>query len=236
MSIPTETSPNGFFGPKARKIVRASCAVLTDPLVLGDGTRLRFRPIAPDDRDRLAGLLARLTPESRRGRFLSPKPKLTPRELAFLTDIDHVGHEAIAAVDQRDGSIVAVARYVRVADRVGVADVAAVVADDLQNMGIGIELAKRLLERAQANGFTLLIATTLWENRPARALLRRLGFRVCASRGSEIELELQPATHERAAGEGIGLSSAVSRSGSVPCFRTAMTTHDRTTSRVLETT
>ena len=191
MSIPTETSPNCVLLPEAWTIGRASCTAATDLLVLADGTRLRFRLITPDDRDRLAGLFARLTSESRLRRFLSPKRELTPRELVFLTHIDHVGHEAIAAVDQRDGSIVGVARYVRVADRVGVAEVAVEVADELQNMGIGTALARRLVERARANGFTLLTATTLWENRPARALLRRLGFRAHASHGSEIELELE---------------------------------------------
>ena len=191
MSIPTETSPNDIFAPNSQTILRAPHAVTTDTVVLADGTRLRFRPLGSDDRDRLAGLFARLSPESRHRRFLSPKPELAPRELAFLTDIDHVGHEAIAAVDQRDGSIVGVARYVRVADRVGVADVAVEVADELQRMGVGTELAKRTVERARANGFTLLTATTLWQNRPARALLRRLRFRACASHGGEIELELE---------------------------------------------
>lgn len=191
MSIPTETSPTHVLAPNTPAALGALCATATDGLVLSDGTRLCFRPLGSDDRDRLAGLFARLTPESRRRRFFSPKPSLTPRELAFLTGIDHVGHEAIAAVDQRDGSIVGVARYVRVADRAGLADVAVEVADELHSMGVGTALASRLMERARANGFTRLTATTLWENRPARALLRRLGFRARASLGSEIELELE---------------------------------------------
>jgi RimJ/RimL family protein N-acetyltransferase len=170
-------------------------------VALADGTQLRLRPLNSDDRDRMAELFARLSPESRRRRFLAVKPRLTPRELTFLTQIDHVGHEAIGAIDQRDGSIVAVARFVQVADRAGVADVASEVADDLQGMGLGTALAKRLVERAQANGFTLLTATTLWENRPARALLRRLNFRARASQGGEIEFELKltsTSDHERA--------------------------------------
>jgi GNAT superfamily N-acetyltransferase len=161
MSIPTKTSPKEVFAPKPRMILRASRAAVADVLVLADGTRLRFRPLRSDDRDRLAGLFARLTLESRRRRFLSPKPALTTREVAFLTDIDHVPHEAIAAVDQRDGSIVGVARYVRVADRPGVADMAVEVVDEIQNMGVGTALAARVLDRARANGFTLLTATTL---------------------------------------------------------------------------
>ncbi|MBV8998231.1 MAG: GNAT family N-acetyltransferase [Solirubrobacterales bacterium] len=169
----------------------AASAAVTPPLVMADGTRLRFRPIGPDDRDGLAALFARLSPESRRRRFLSPKHELTPRELAYLTDIDHVTHEAIAAVDERDGSIVGVGRYAQVVDRAGVADVAVAVADDLQGMGVGTALATRTGQRARENGFALLTATTRVENRPARALLRRFGFCARTSHRGEIELELK---------------------------------------------
>jgi ketosteroid isomerase-like protein/RimJ/RimL family protein N-acetyltransferase len=192
---PTGTSRNNVFALEASTIVRASSAEATDALVLSDGTQLRLRPIGSDDRDGLAALFARLTPESRRRRFLGPKRELTSRELTYFTDIEHVHHEAIAAVDQRDGSIVGVGRYVHNADRPRVAEVAFEVADELQGMGIGTALARCTVQRARVNGFTLLAATTLWENRPARALLRRLGFRAHASHGSEIvhELKLDPA-------------------------------------------
>jgi RimJ/RimL family protein N-acetyltransferase len=169
----------------------ASSAEETDELVLGDGTRLTFRALDSNDRDGVAALFARLTPESRRTRFLAPKHELTPRELAYLTDIDHVQHEAIAAVDQQNGAIVGISRYAHVFDRARVAEVAVAVADELQRMGIGTALATRTVQRARANGFTLLTATTLWENRAARALLRRLGFRGRSSHGSELELELE---------------------------------------------
>jgi GNAT superfamily N-acetyltransferase len=186
---PPETR-NDVFAPMASPILRASSEDATDALVLAHGTRLLLRPLCSEDRDGLAAAFARLSPESRRRRFLSPKHELTPQELAFFTDIDHVGHEAIVALDQRDGSIVGVGRYVQVADRAGVAEVAVVVADELQSIGIGTALARRTVWRARVNGFTLLTATTLWENRLARALARCLGFRARASHGSEIELEL----------------------------------------------
>ncbi len=160
-------------------------------LVLTDGTRLLLRTLSCDDRDGLAALFARLTPESRYRRFLSPKAVLTPQELAYFTDLDHVDHDAVAAVDQRGGSIVGVGRYVRDDKRPRVADMAIEVADELQRMGIGTVLADQVVQRARANGFAVLTATTLWNNRPARALLRRLGFRARASHGGEIELELQ---------------------------------------------
>jgi RimJ/RimL family protein N-acetyltransferase len=171
--------------------VRVFSAEPTQVLTLADGTRLALRPLGSADRDGVAALFARLSPESRYRRFLSPKRELTRWELAFLTDVDHVRHEAIAAVDQRDDSIVGICRYVHVVDRPGVAEVAVEVTDELQNMGIGTALARQTVQRACANGFALLTATTLWQNRPARALLRRLEFRPQASDGSEIDLELK---------------------------------------------
>jgi RimJ/RimL family protein N-acetyltransferase len=191
MSPPSETSCDDVLELIAPTIVRSSSTQPTDALVLTDGTRLGLRPIGPQDRDGLATLFARLGPESRRRRFLSPRPELTPRELAYLADVDHIDHEAFAAVDQRDGSIVGVSRYIHYTDRPRVADLAVEVADELQGMGIGTALARRTVQRARGNGFTLLTATTLWENRPARALLRRLEFRARASHGGEIELELK---------------------------------------------
>jgi RimJ/RimL family protein N-acetyltransferase len=180
-----------FCEPMAATRVSTSSAEPSDTLVLGDGTRLRLRPLGSEDRDGVAALFARLSPESRYWRFLSPKPELTPRELALLTDIDHIHHEAFAAVDQRDGSIVGIGRYAQCADRWGVADFAVEVADELQNMCIGTALARQTVQRARDNDFALLTATTLRENRPARALLRRIGFRAHTSGGNEIELELR---------------------------------------------
>jgi RimJ/RimL family protein N-acetyltransferase len=170
----------------------AACAAAAASLVLADGARISLRQVGAEDRDGLAALFARLSPQSRYRRFLSPKPELTPRELTYFTDIDHVNHEAIAAVDQRDDSIVGVARYVRDPGRADVAELAIEVADAFQRMGIGTALAGLTIQHAHANGLTSLTATTLWENHAARRLLRHHGFRARQSRGGEIEHELKP--------------------------------------------
>jgi RimJ/RimL family protein N-acetyltransferase len=161
-----------------------------DELVLSDGTRLRLRPLTRDDRDGLLSLFDRLSEESRWRRFMSPKPTLAPRELDYLTEIDHVAHEAFAAVDERDGSLAGVARYVRHAGAECSAELAVEVADELQRRGIGTALCLRVVERARENGLTVLTATALWSNQPARRLLRRLGFHARRSQGREIELAL----------------------------------------------
>jgi GNAT superfamily N-acetyltransferase len=160
-------------------------------LALADGTRLQLRPIAPGDRCAVAAMFAGLSPESRYRRFLSAKPSLTSRELSYLTDVDHVHHVGIAAVDERDGAIVGLGQYVQGAGRAGSAEMAVMVIDELHGMGIGTALATHTMQRACANGFVHLTALTLWENRPARALLQSLRFRVRGSRGSEIEHQLE---------------------------------------------
>ena len=159
--------------------------------MLANRTRISLRQVGTGDRGGLADLFGRLSPESRRRRFLSPKRELTPRELTYFTDIDHLNHEAVAAVDERDDSIVGLARYVRDAGRADVAELAIEVADAFQRMGIGTALTSLTIQHAHANGLTLLTATTLWENRAARGLLRNHGFRARRSRGGEIEHELK---------------------------------------------
>jgi RimJ/RimL family protein N-acetyltransferase len=159
-------------------------------LVLDDGTRLRLRPLTRDDRDGLLALFHRLSEESRWHRFMSPKPALAPRELDYLADVGRIAHEAFAAVDERDGSLVGVARYVRHHGSETSAELAVEVADELQRRGIGTALCARVIERARENGFTVLTAMALWTNQPARRLLRHLGFHACRSQGREIELAL----------------------------------------------
>ncbi len=162
-------------------------AVTAPPLESG---RFSIRPVVVSDREGLAALFVRLSRESRRRRFMTLKVELSERELTFFTDIDHIRHEALAAVDDSDGSIVGVARYVQWPDRPRVADVAIEVADDLHRCGIGLMLAQALVRCARENGLEVLTAMTLWENVPARALAHRAGFRARAGLGSEIGLEL----------------------------------------------
>jgi GNAT superfamily N-acetyltransferase len=138
---------------------------------------LVVRPIEADDRDALAAAFARLSPKSRFQRFHAAKRKLSERELTHLTDVDHVTHEALAAFDAR-GHIVAVARYAAFASGGrDSAEAALTVTDSCQRHGIGSALGARIIERAQANGFASLTASTLFENVPARALIARLAFR-----------------------------------------------------------
>jgi RimJ/RimL family protein N-acetyltransferase len=152
-------------------------------------------PVTRFDRERLADLFARMSRQTRYERFLHPKPDLSEAELTYFTDIDHRNHDALAAVDPRDGSFVGVVRYAVADEDAMVADIAFAVADDWQGRGIGTTLLRALLPRAAASGVNGFIALTLAENARAHALLKRFGFRkVGSSYGvAELRLELQGA-------------------------------------------
>ena len=147
----------------------------THLLRLPGGTRLTVRPIAPDDKPALATFFSRLSDESRRRRFLGPKPKLSARELAFLTEVDQCRHVALVAVDDA-GAIVGVARYATWRGQPDRAEMAFAVVDAWQGRGLGTALgepARRAGARARPRRAHRL---DVRENAPAQALLERLGF------------------------------------------------------------
>jgi RimJ/RimL family protein N-acetyltransferase len=148
------------------------------------------RPIEPTDRDALADAFEMLSADSRMHRFLGPKRRLSDRELSYLTEVDHVTHEALVALDGRD-HIVGIARYAaRPSSSRESAELAVVVLDGWQCRGIASTLAARLVGRARGNGFSTLTATTFGDNMAARSVLGRLGFRPIGSADGIVAYQL----------------------------------------------
>jgi acetyltransferase len=150
---------------------------------------INVRPLDSRDRDAFSAWFGRLSDDSRRKRFLGPKPRLSARELTYLTEVDQVNHTALVAVDDR-GQLIGEARYATSKPGDEVADFAVTVADEWQGRGIGSRLAARVIESARANGITRLTAMTLWDNTAAIALLHRLGFLRAGYDGDALEYEL----------------------------------------------
>jgi RimJ/RimL family protein N-acetyltransferase len=142
-------------------------------LTLSDGTRVRVRRIVPEDKALLAAALTRLSPDTRYRRFLGPKPRFSERELRYLTEVDGHEHIALVAVDaDRPDFLIAVARIVRVADRPDTAEMAIVVGDPWQGLGLGRRMAELLTCRAAREGVRQVSGTMLADNRPALRLMR----------------------------------------------------------------
>jgi RimJ/RimL family protein N-acetyltransferase len=146
---------------------------------LTDGTRVLIRPIQPGDRDRLAAAYDRLSVETIHSRFLSAKPRLSPAELRYLTQVDGSSHVAFVAVlaDEPE-HIAGVGRFIRSAEDPGVAEVAVTVGDCYQDKGLGRRLGVELADAARARGITRFTATMLASNEAAHRLFARVSERL----------------------------------------------------------
>jgi GNAT superfamily N-acetyltransferase len=137
--------------------------------VTSGGLEVWIRPIRPGDKELLADGFERLSPRSRFRRFFQPLNRLSERDLAYLTEIDHHDHEALGALDPETGDLIGVARYVRIGDP-GYAEVSVVVGDPWQRRGVATMLLERLVERARAAGITHFVALVMDENTEALML------------------------------------------------------------------
>jgi RimJ/RimL family protein N-acetyltransferase len=159
-------------------------------VVLRDGSKVLIRPVHSDDAPLLADGFARLSPESRRLRFLRTKNELTPAELRYFTDVDHHHHEALGALDRPGGRGVGIARYVRDADDPHAADIAVTVVDDWQGRGLGTELLAQLSGRARAEGIHRFTALVSADNEAVAGLLRSLRAGIVGRGDGTVEYEI----------------------------------------------
>lgn len=133
--------------------------------------QITFRPIEPDDVDRLRRLFFRLSPETVLRRFFQPVRSPSERMLHYFAEVDHDRRQAIVAM--QGDEIIAVARYDRTDDSPH-AEVAVVVEDAWQHHGIGEALMRRLSRDASQHGIDTLTATMLGDNRPALMLAHKV--------------------------------------------------------------
>ena len=161
---------------------------------LRDGGEVLIRAVRAEDKPLFVRGWERFGDESRYLRFMGVKGKLSTSELSFFTEIDHVDHEAIGALDPETGEGLGVARYVRDLDRPHAAEAAVSVIDAMQGRGLGGLLLRRLCHRAAQNGIRVFTAGLLASNHSMLHLFEKLGtVRVTEREGPElyIDVELQ---------------------------------------------
>jgi RimJ/RimL family protein N-acetyltransferase len=139
---------------------------------LDNGVEVVLRPIGPGDKGLLLDGLHHLSRESARRRFLAPKKEFTMRELDYLTEVDFTDHVAVVAVPaEGPEELLGVGRWVRRANDPELAEVAYVVADDVQGQGLGRVLAGTLARTARERGVKRFVATMLPGNAAARRVM-----------------------------------------------------------------
>lgn len=144
---------------------------------LKDGQRVQLRLMRPSDKQLLLAGFERLSPGSRYARFMSPKSRLTERELRYLTEVDGIDHFAMGALRRRFVSKdegVGSARFVRLPEQPDTAEAAVTVLDDFQGLGLGSILLQRLIEAAWEREVRWFRNELLAENAASRKMIEGL--------------------------------------------------------------
>jgi acetyltransferase len=153
----------------------------TPTQLLADGRWVRIRAATDRDGDRIRALFDGLGQESAEARFMGAPPSQSLlRRLAVVES--GPGHacvlaEAVATpgeVVATPGEVVAEARCVPTGP--DVAELAVVVRDDHQGVGLGRMMLAALIERARSIGLTRLAATVSLRNTPMLRLLAGYGW------------------------------------------------------------
>jgi acyl-CoA synthetase (NDP forming)/GNAT superfamily N-acetyltransferase len=163
-------------------------------VLLRDGTMARLRTVDPQDEPGLSALVHRVSPHSRYLRFFNASER--PADWYVEQLIAHA-HEGSATVAERHGEIVAVASFARLESDPEVGDVALLVDDDHQDLGLGSLLLEEVSRAAWAHGLQRLHADVLAENRGMLGVFRHSGLpvRVTSHRDIvEVDITVAPST------------------------------------------
>ena len=147
---------------------------------LRDGRKVSIRAIRPEDKPILQESWHHLSRQSQYFRFFAEKDELTEQELEFFTDIDFVHHVGLlASIINGDAEVPAgVGRYITadVDTSSRSAELAFVVVEEFQGLGIATILLKHLTQIARAEGIAEFTAFVLPENRRMQTVLRKSGL------------------------------------------------------------
>ena len=143
-------------------------------VVLKDGATAHLRPITPGDAEALQAFHVAQSPESIYLRFFAPMPRLSDRDLARFTTVDH--DDRVAFVILVGDTIIGVGRYDRVDERE--AEVAFNIADAHQGRGLGSVLLEHLAAAARERGIGRFTAEVLPRNRKMVSVFRDAGYEV----------------------------------------------------------
>ena len=142
-------------------------------VVLADGSTARIRYVTIEDGPAVAALHGRLSPETVRLRYFGAHPHLSEVELDSVVSEAEPDHLVLVA--ERGGQLIGIAQYDRIPGS-DVAEVAFVVDDAHQGLGIGTLLLEYLASEGRRNGLKRFAADTLLENNAMVQVFRDAGF------------------------------------------------------------
>jgi acyl-CoA hydrolase/RimJ/RimL family protein N-acetyltransferase len=144
---------------------------------LPDGREIVVRPVRITDEEALQRLFYGLSDESTYKRFLHYKRAHPHEEMQELVDLDYERNMALVACLPDDGTIVGMSRY-DVDPATHLAEIAFVVRDDWQCLGIGTLLLRRMADIARDRGLAGFEANVLATNKPMLMVFHRSGLKI----------------------------------------------------------
>lgn len=147
---------------------------------LGNGTAVTIRAAHPDDGDRLRAAFRNLDPESIYTRFFQYKKDLTDEEVKRATDADFEHTVVLLVTTIVDGKEIVIggASYavLGTAGAGRAAEVAFIVEEDYQGLGIASRLLRHLAVIAREKGITRFEADVLPGNHAMLSVFSRIGL------------------------------------------------------------
>jgi ribosomal protein S18 acetylase RimI-like enzyme len=130
------------------------------------------RTVRPEDRELFCRMWPRLSMDTVYRRFHAPVRALADDVVARLVTVDHDAREAVVGLV--GGEVVGVARYDRSPADPASAEVAIVVEDAWQGVGLGRQLLTELTELARRRGVRTVTASVQPDNDRVIGLIRSL--------------------------------------------------------------
>ncbi len=154
-------------------------------VILRDGSTLRLEQPGSDSRDDLLRFFRTSSPEALHSRFR----EMVKVDARFAERFVGDGVNRISLIGRLEGEIVALATLDRLRDATA-AEVSFLVADRLQERGVGTRLLEQLAEIARAAGIVTFVAEVAAANVVMLAVFRDAGFEVTRERvGDTVELQ-----------------------------------------------
>lgn len=175
-------------GTPARFAIMPYPEELREWVTLNNGWEVEVRPIRAEDAPLITGFHRRLSEESIRFRYFHHKADLTQRDLSLLSHINYDRQMAFIAehpLPEGGKEMLGVVRVWNDADNIRT-EFSIIVRDDLQGLGIGSLLMEKMIRYSKRLGTLEMVGKIMVDNRPMRALMEHLGFRLSYNLEEEV--------------------------------------------------
>ncbi|HEY2893987.1 MAG TPA: GNAT family N-acetyltransferase [Pirellulales bacterium] len=149
---------------------------------LRNGTSIQIRALLPSDRTEMLAAIGRTSKEALYRRLFAPKRSFSEREIEFFLNVDFKSHVALVAVLSEGGHevIAGGARYI--VSQPGRAEIAFIIDDPHQRLGIATHLITHLIKIARAAALQEFVAEVLVDNAPMLKVFERCGLAMTTRR------------------------------------------------------